>query len=257
MELLEQLANSTLPGKVLDIQVGLFRTAVVVETRFGIQCGLAATLVSPQLEHCRESPIRQAGWLHTLSSKDLVDLVHSGRITEVSIGLAAINALLPPLQKDCKVWEENGEEYIFREGFRKRVVVVGHFPFVEQLPKYASQSWVLELEPKPGDLPASAASEVLPQAEIVAITATTLINGTFDGLIPYCQPGCEVMLLGPSTPLSPVLFDHGLTLLSGTIVDNPRHVVDGISQGANLRQLFQEGWIRYVIAKRENGNGHS
>jgi uncharacterized protein len=252
MELMEKLANSTMPGKILDIQVGLYRTAVVVETRLGIQCGLAATLISQEKELCCKTPIRQAGWLHTLSCKDLVGLVHSDRVSEVSLGLAAINALLPPLAEDCKVWDENGEEYIFREGRGKKVAVVGHFPFVEQLPKYAIQSWVLELEPHEGDLPAEAAPQILPQADMVAMTATTLINNTFDGLIRLCKPDCEIMLLGPSTPLSPVLFEYGPTLLSGTIINDPRRVVDGISQGATLRQLFQEGWIRYVIARREN-----
>lgn len=255
MDVLNTLNQHILSGKVLDVQVGLFRTAVVVETKAGIRCGLAATLLPPNMMHCREVAIRQAGCLHSFKGKELADMVYSDHPAEVSIGLAAINALLPPMGEDYILREENAEDYIIRTGKGKKVAVVGHFPFVDHLPNYTQQSWCLELEPKTGDLPASLAPEILPQADMVSITATTLINHTLDNLLPYCRPDAEVMLLGPSTPLSPVLFDTGITMLSGIEVDEPMKVVIGISQGATLRQLYQEGWIRYVNARKDNWNG--
>jgi uncharacterized protein (DUF4213/DUF364 family) len=62
------------------------------------------------------------------------------------------------------------------------------------------------LEPKEGDFPAEAAPEIIPQADIVAITAMTLVNKTFDGLMKLRRPNAEVVLIGPSTPLSPNLI---------------------------------------------------
>ena len=66
---------------------------------------------------------------------------------------------------------------------------------------------MLELAPQAGDLPASAAAEVIPQADVVALTSMTLLNHTFDGLLALRRPDAQVMLLGPSTPLAPLLFD--------------------------------------------------
>jgi len=110
------------------------------------------------------------------------------------------------------------------------------------------------LEPFKGDLPASSAPEIIPQADILVITATTLLNHTLQDLLDLRKPGAQVFLLGPSTPLSPVLFEEGISILSGIFVDAPKKVCIGISQGANLRQLYQQGWIRYVNVRKESWN---
>ncbi len=254
MEILDRLIEATLPGKIVDVIVGLFRTAVLVETSNGMSCGMAATLTDQQSPYSREANIRQAGCLHAMKSKDLVNLVHSDHLAEVSVGMAAINALLPPLDGRCHVLEGNAQDYIFSTCSDKKVAVVGHFRFVNHLPNYCKQSWCLELEPLEGDLPATAAPEILPQADFVAITATTLINHTVDTLLPHIKPGADCMLLGPSTPISPVLFESGITMISGTIVDDPARCFVGVSQGATLHQLYQEGWIRYANIKKDNFN---
>lgn len=252
--IIEKLADSVLPGKVVDIRVGIFRTAVVMETRAGIRCGLAATNVHHNLENYKEAAIESSGFLLNKTSRELVQLVFSNHPTEVTIGLAAINALLPPLTDTGQVVEENAEEMIMRFAVDNSVAVIGHFPFIERLARVARQSWCLELEPHEGDLPASSAPEILPQADILVITATTLLNHTLQGLLDLRKPGARVFLLGPSTPLSPVLFDLGISILSGIFVDAPKKVCIGISQGANLRQMSQEGWIRYVNVRKESWN---
>jgi uncharacterized protein (DUF4213/DUF364 family) len=55
-------------------------------------------------------------------------------------------------------------------------------------------------------------------------------------------------MLGPSTPLSPVLFDHGMDILSGSIVVDRDRVLDCISQGANFRQVRG---VRKVTMRRD------
>ncbi|NIO72626.1 MAG: hypothetical protein GTN71_27310, partial [Anaerolineae bacterium] len=94
--------------------------------------------------------------------------------------------------------------------------VVGHFPFIPRVREAARQLWVLEKRPGEGDLPAEAASEVIPQADVVAITGTSLINHTFEELIGLCRPEAFVLVLGPTAPLSPVLFNYGVDVISGT-----------------------------------------
>ncbi|MDH5468886.1 MAG: DUF364 domain-containing protein, partial [Candidatus Aminicenantes bacterium] len=43
--------------------------------------------------------------------------------------------------------------------------------------------------------------------------------------------------LGPSTPLSTVLFDYGFDAISGSMVTDRDRVLNCISQGANFRQV--------------------
>jgi len=92
-----------------------------------------------------------------------------------------------------------------------------------------------------GDLPAEAAPQIIPQADIVAITATTLINRTFDSLLVLCRPDAKVLLLGPSTPLSPILFEHGLDVLSGSVVEDIDAILPLIRQGATFKQMRPHG----------------
>jgi len=58
------------------------------------------------------------------------------------------------------------------------------------------------------------------------------------------------MVLGPSTPLSTVLFDHGVDIISGTRVVDEAAVMRTVAQGASFRQV--EG-VRLLTFTRENG----
>lgn len=250
MSLISEIYATLLPGKITSIQVGYSRTAVLAETANGLSCGLAATLANPEFEHRCHPSVRNPGHLLEMSNQELVNLAESDSYTEVSIGLAAINALLPLNPTDFV--ELNAEEYLHKNAEGKNVAMVGHFPFVERLKPSLKNLWVLELDPRPGDLPSEAAPEYIPQADVVAITGTTLINHTFEGLLALCKPGTKVMLLGPSTPLSPILFDHGVSLLCGTIVTDPQAVMLGISQGGSSHQLHKAGATRLVTLEKKS-----
>lgn len=245
--IIERLLNAIQPGRILNIQVGMSRTAVVAETQSGIHCGLAATFSNPDCDHRKFPSVAKAGCLLDLPSDELSALVNSESLTEVTIGLAAINALLPDELKQRQTL--NGREYLLSHAAGKDVAMIGHFPFIEMLRPLTRNLWTLELRPRPGDLPADQAPFYLPQADIVAITATTIINRTFDGLIPLCRPGATVVLLGPSTPLSPVLFDMGITVISGTHVLNVAETLTGIAQGSSIHQLKERGMVEYVVAE--------
>jgi uncharacterized protein (DUF4213/DUF364 family) len=45
------------------------------------------------------------------------------------------------------------------------------------------------------------------------------------------------MILGPTTPLSPVVFQHGVSMLSGATVIDEAAALRTISQAANFRQV--------------------
>ena len=253
MTLNEDLIQTLLPGKILAVQVGFSRTAVLAETSDGFRCGLAATLSNPEFEHHRQPAVRSAGHLHEMQPIDLAGLIESPSFTEVAVGLATINALLP---RNPDQWMDlNAEDYLAQKGVNKNVAVVGHFPFIDRLKPVVKNLWVLELRQREGDLPAQAAAEIIPQADLVAITATTLINKTFQGLIDLCRPDANVLLIGPSAPLSPVLYNYGIDILCGTIVTDPRAALMGIGQGISLKQLQQAGIVRLVTLKKEDNHG--
>ena len=248
MTILQHLQRSILPGEVLDVMVGLSRVAVLVRTQNGLSCGLAATLQNPEFNHRHRPAVREAGNLHKLSTTDLVEMVESDSLTEAAIGMAAINALLPPVSAPLEAL--NAHEYVLEHCQGKNVAFIGHFPFGDEIRKRAANYWVFELNPREDDLPSSAAPDYLPKTDILALSATTLINKTFEELVRLCKPGKEVVMLGPSTPMTPILFEYGVTILSGTIVLNARETMLSISQGASSHMVQEKGFARYVTLRK-------
>jgi len=239
----EPLLASLPDGETASVQVGLFWTAVAVRVDGGLRCGLAATMSDTSHHYTNEPSIPDAGRLAELPARVLAALVRSPRLPEVSIGMAALNALL---RHDPARWTDiHAEEVIARHGAGRTVVLVGHFPFVPHLEPRVGKLLVLEQEPRPGDLPASAAAQVIPQADVLAITAATLVNRTFGGLMALRRPDALTLLLGPTTPLSPILFESGVDILSGSIVEDIPAVLRGVSQGASFHQLHRMG-VRLV-----------
>lgn len=235
---------------VRRVQVGAFWTAVVLDTD-PPRCGLASTL---RAEHHEDGPpVGEAGRLTRRSARALAGMLRSPSVLEASIGMAAFNALLEVDEAACS--EVNAREVILARGTGRRVAVVGHFPFVGQLRQAAAECWVLELRPRPGDLPAGRAAEVLPLADVVALTGTSLINHTFDGLIRLCRPDAFVVLLGGSAPLSPVLLDRHVSAVAGTRVVDAAAALAAVGQGATFPQIPGK---RLLTMMRELGsNGDS
>jgi uncharacterized protein (DUF4213/DUF364 family) len=143
------------------------------------------------------------------------------------VGGAALNALLGAQLRasGAALGDENGLVLLAEQAAGRRLAVVGRFPNLPRIRASAAESWVLELRPEGDDLPAEAAPEVLPRADVVGITGSALANGTLEGLLALCRPEATVVLIGPTTPLSPVLFDYGVDVLCGTLVDDPLRVV--------------------------------
>lgn len=242
MEIFNKLISSLPKGRIVSVNIGLFWTAVVVEVNGKQSCGLAATMANLEFEHARLPAVEEAGRLEGIPALYLLNGLDSKSYTEVAVGLATMNALLPPIQNSVDL---AGEDYIARHGADSQVAVIGHFPFVSRLKEQVKKLWVLELNPKEDDLPATAAPEIVPQADILVITATTLINHTFEGIFSLRKPGAKVLLLGPSTPLSPLLFEYGIDVLSGSIVEEPSTVLPLVRQGATFRQIRNHG-VRLV-----------
>jgi uncharacterized protein (DUF4213/DUF364 family) len=232
------LASLTEDAPVRSVLVGAHWTAVCSRG-----CGLASTVTGDQPHgHAR---VRDAGRLHLKTARQLAEYARSSDPLEAGIGLAAINSLLEVDEREAV--EVDAGELLVRHGQGKNVALVGHFPFIPELGRVAGQLWVIEQRPAPGEHPAEAAAELLPRAEVVALTGSALINHTLDGLLSLCRAGALVVVLGPSTPLSPVLFAHGATLLSGVRVIDEAAMSRTVGQGATFQQV--EGVRKLTLAR--------
>jgi hypothetical protein len=214
---------------VKDIRQGVFHTGVL--TRY---CGLAATLPRDALK--QEGPlVKEPGFLLDKTPRDLAQMVYSDSLLEAAIGMATINSLLEVDLHSCA--ELNAAEVIMQKGEGKRVAIVGHFPFLPRVREKAKALWVLEKNPRDGDFNETEADRFIPQADVVALTGTSLTNHTLPHLLELCNPGAFVIMLGDTVPLSPVLFDCGVHALSGTRVFDADLALRCVSQGANFRQI--------------------
>ncbi|MEM2900346.1 MAG: DUF364 domain-containing protein, partial [Thermoplasmata archaeon] len=160
-----------------------------------------------------------------------IKLALSKEPLNASVGIAAINSLIKPIGK-----EESVNQYIEKEAKGKTICIIGRFPFNDEMKKIAKKTYVLEFDPLPGELPSEACDDVVPKADMNIITATTLINGTIDHLLEISSG--KNIVLGPSTPMHPILFDHGIDVLAGIrVVDKmllQRAIVQGVKKFKQL-----------------------
>jgi len=230
MSILDDLISKlNFDATVRDIRQGVFHTGVLTRN-----CGLAATLPRDVL---RQNPplVKEPGFLLDKSSLELAQLAYSKSLLEAAIGVATINSLVE-IDKDSCI-ELNAAELILEKGKGKRIAIVGHFPFISKVRETAKKLWVIEKNPKEGDFIEADADNLIPRADIVAITGTTITNHTIEHLLELCDSKAYVVVLGDSAPLSPILFDYGVDAISGTKVVNANLALRCVSEGANFRQI--------------------
>ena len=239
----ELLESITADHEVAELCVGAFFTAVVSRG-----CGLASTMRGRCCDHDGPS-VRNAGSLLPQGAKALAQLALSGSEMEAAIGMATLNSLLEVDER--RLADVNASDLLFQRATGRRVALIGDFPFVPELGRCALELWTLDLrDPGPeGELQRLMAR--LPEADVCAITGTTLINHTLPDILDRLRPECFRLMLGPTTPLSPILFDHGLDVLSGVVVTDPERVLACVRQGAGFRQI--EG--RRLVSMVRGGRG--
>ena len=245
MELNDQIMETLVDAEIIKVRVGLRWTAVVTARNGKEQCGLASTLTTKH-KHSSDPDIPRAGQLEEMTGLELAKWIHSEVPLRRSLGCAAMNSLV---EHDPDRWvKDNASEAILRRGKNKKVVLIGHFPFVKDLRERLEDFHVLDLNPTGEDLPARAAPDLLPEADVAAITGMTFINGTLGKLLAMCREDAYVIILGPTTPLSPVLHEHGVNLLAGSVVKDIPAVLNALTQGANFRQIHRAG-VQLVLQR--------
>ena len=230
MKIIDDLLSTlSYEATVRDIRLGPFQTAVLTR-----HCGLAST-PHDDGHHHDKIPVKEAGFLMERSALALAGMAASTSLLEAAIGMATINSLIEVDEKRCT--ELNAGDLLAEKGEDKKVAIIGHFPFVPKLRQVVKELWVIEKNPREGDFTEAESENLVPQADVVGITGTAFTNHTIEHLLGMCNPKTYVVVLGGTTPLSPVLFDYGVDAISGTRVVEPETVLRCVSQGATFRQI--------------------
>jgi uncharacterized protein len=250
--------------KVARVVVGLFFTGVALEDGTTGACatplrGLREAVCCPSSAMAMPYP----GKLRGRPARDLLRLLEEPDGIRRAVGIAAMNALAaaawaraPHPGVALRANEDAYDAAAIRPG--EHVVVVGAFvPFLKAL-KRAGQSWtVLETDPatlKPDELahfrPAADAPAVVPGADVLLITGTTLLNDTLAGLLALARPDARVVVVGPTVGLLPdVLLSHGADILGGIRVTDPDAFLDTLAEGGSGYHFFGRSAEKVVLVR--------
>jgi uncharacterized protein (DUF4213/DUF364 family) len=212
---------------VKSVYTCVFWTAVITK-----QCGLSSTFREESTPHDRR--VRDIGNLTRKTALELAEYAKSESLLEASIGMAAVNSLIDIDESKCV--EKNAFEILLEKGKNENVAVVGHFPWIPKLREEVQNLWVLEERLREGDLPSTDADRILPQCGVVGVTGTSFINHTLEGLLALCKKAF-VILIGPTSPLSSILFDCGIDAICGAKVEDEEKVIRSISEGATFKEV--------------------
>ena len=247
------------------VAIGLFFTGVKLDT--GVTGACATPLRSiPDAVCCPSSAMAMPfpGKLRGRLAKDLLKETAAPSGIRRAVGVAAMNALAD------MCWERRATPGVdLRTGVDaydaaeiqpgENVVVVGAFvPFLKSLKRAHQRFTVLEMDSatlKPDELshfrPADEAGSVVPDADVVLITGTTLLNDTLENLLLLCRPEARVVLVGPTVGLVPDAFlRRGVDVLGGVRVTAPDAFLDVLTEGGSGYHFFGRSAEKVVLVRR-------
>lgn len=243
MDFLAQLLDG-LPGgdvPVRGVWCGPYWTAVQTERG----AGLAATRLDSGPTHGeRAQRLPGAGALAGRSALELARGVGSDFPLARSVGLAALNALLP--EPTGRVTARNAGDLAAERGAGKTVGVVGWFPFIPRLRAVAARVETFEQDPETGYALTAARAERLARCDGLCFTASALLNGTLEGLLRAARPDAWKILVGPSAPLCAAALERGFSAVCGARVVDVPAAVRVIQEGGCFQQIRQAGAVRLL-----------
>ncbi len=184
--------------------------------------------------------------------KEIAESVKSWNLIEASIGQAALCAWY----NSPETAEAHGIEVLARKQVQerlkdpfirsqnmvkgKKVVVVGHFPFLEGLIAPVCDMSIIEWNPVEGDYPYPAAEYLLPECDFAFLTCAAFGDKTMPRLLELSENAEQVSVVGPGTPLAPRLFEFGVDDMAGFVVTDVEFAAR-ITGGAEAQRIFSAG----------------
>lgn len=218
--------------KVDYVVVGPVRTLV-----YAGNLGMASTI------NCKRERELKIDRLEGKSLRDIASLVKSWNYVESGIGLAAINAHYNNIKNlgANSMVKANLDAF---ENFKplvhgKKVAVIGHFESAVSLYSNICELSIIEREPKDGDYPDPASEFLLPEQDFVFVTGMTFSNKTLPRILQLSREA-RTILMGPSVPLAPVLFEYGVEALSGFCVTDSTGCLESVESG-EAKKIYNYG----------------
>lgn len=248
--------------------LGLFFIGVKLTTG---HCGLCATPLKeiPEAVCCPSSAMSMPfpGKLARMPALRLAEEAVAATGLRRALGIAALNALAALADER----RGPGRHLVIEDadafdvaGVRpdETAVVVGAFgPFLKALRRIGARHFVLEKDSatlRPEEMerfrPAGTFAEVVPEADVLLITGTTLVNGSLDELVACARPGARVVLVGPTAPMIPDAFFRRRHSLLGTVrVTDADALLDVLAEGGSGYHFFGRSARKVVLAPLEAG----
>ena len=231
--LYDRLEPSAKSRRIADLRMGLSYVGVKLDNG---QSGIAAVLPDTTPRSC--TVLKEAGTYAGSAAVDVLKyLVDGGNALHRAIGLATANALVV-LPEDKTEDREATTYFNLKPG--EKVAMVGLFsPLVERIRATGAKLTIIEKNPDRLDLlSAEDRKQALQDCDVAIITATTLLNNTFEEIAAALGSPRSVALMGPSTPLLPDIFrDTPVTHLGGAVVADSARVLQVISEGGGTPAL--------------------
>lgn len=184
--------------------------------------------------------------------REVAKMVKSWNFINASIGMAAINAWYnaPHRIEKLGILPAESTNHKGRDAFTffgpavygKKVAVIGHFPNLENQLSPICELSILEREPQFGDYPDSACEYILEEQDFVFITGMTFTNKTLPRLLELVRHDASLCLVGPSVPISDILFSYGVEHLSGFCATDESTLVEAFRRGAR-QGIFKGGYM--------------
>jgi uncharacterized protein (DUF4213/DUF364 family) len=218
---------------VNDVRIGLGYCAAAVGD------GHAGVAWTPKSGSHSCTHFKGAGTLAgSLASELLALLCHEGSQLARAVGLATANALLASLPHP----HASPDEVISSLAITSddRVAMVGYFaPVVASLKKSGCRLDIIELNSDHGGtLSPAEGRKVLADCSVAVITGTSLITGTFDEVLADLGQPRAAVLLGPSSPLCPDVFQRTkITHIGGARVRDVDGVLHIVSEGGGTMMM--------------------
>ncbi|MGR9086077.1 MAG: Rossmann-like domain-containing protein [Gammaproteobacteria bacterium] len=201
-------------------------------------------------------PTRTLAWPGKLSGRPVIDLaawIMEWEPYKAAVAMAAINSAINsgPLPESVSVPSDDERanlavfDYFLPQLQGKNVAVVGHYPGIERYREQMRLS-VLEKNPTAGDLPDTACEYILPYADWVFLTASSIPNKSFPRLAEL-SGDAKTVLMGPTVPWLPQLHEFGIDYLAGIEITDAEYLYHTVAQGGGVR-IFSQG-LRYRIAE--------
>lgn len=244
------------------VAIGIFFTGVKLSNGSG---GLCFTPIKEIPEAvCCPSSLRALPWSGTFRGRpvtEFLDALFDKSPMKRAVGIAVLNALsasffdgFPPA--DYSVERGSDALEVIEIPENAHVVVIGALvPILMRLKRRGTPFSIIEMDPRtlkademPFWVPVEKTKEVVPHADLLVITGTTLLFHSLEPILACAKPGAQIVLVGPTASMLPAaFFRRGVSVLGGDLVTHPDDLLDILCEGGSGYHFFGKSADRIII----------